>query len=222
MADEQKEHKEPSLAPACLVIVILGLATFSAVCGIGSWLYFGDQYPIAVKAVNSQLIPWIESSQLADEDKSGIIAELNRVLPMVEERKIDNQQLTRLRNCLMDNPVLLWGCVDSIIELAPEAGLTEVEQEALQRVSQRLLRSAAERKLSRGDLEFTLQSCSKVRDDGQSVEVVGPLDVKQIREFMKRAEQRLDNLEIPNEPYEKSPTDAFKTLIEKALTLPGK
>ena len=122
----------------------------------------------------------------------------------------------------MDNQFLLWGFIDSIIELAPEAGLTEVEQEALQRVSQRLLRSAAERKLSRGDLEFTLQSCSKVRDDGQSVEVVGPLDVKQVREFMKRAEQRLDNLEIPNEPYEKSPTDAFKTLIEKALTLPGK
>lgn len=213
------ELKEPSLAPACLVIVILSLAVFCSVCGIGSWFMFSDQYPLAVKSINTQLIPWIESSQLSGEDQEQIIAELNTVLKKVEDRAISSQQLTRLRNCLLDNPVLLWGCVDNIIAAAPNAGLSETEQEALARVSQRLLRAAAERKLSRKDLEFTFQSSSRVRKDRQSVEVVGPLTAEQIREYMKRAEQIVDRHEIPNEPYEQTPAEAFHVLIDAALTV---
>ena len=217
--DPEEEHKEPSLGPACLVISILGLAVFSAVCGIGSFLVFSDQYPLAVKAINVQLIPWIESSRLSTEDKTAIVGELETLLPVLEERSIDKQQLTRLRNCLMDNPVLLWGEIEFLIAQAPNAGLTETEQVALERISQRLLRAAAERKLSRNDLEFTIQNCSKVREKAQSLEVLDSLSAEQIREFMQKAERILDRNGIPNEPYDKTPSEAFSILIDAALTI---
>ncbi len=219
-AQSVEPHKEPSLGPACLVIVILMLATLCIVCAFGSWFMFSDQYPLAEKGIERQLVPWIEQSQLATEDKEQILAKLDSLLPQIRERTLDKQQLTRLHNCLQDNPVLLWGAIDAVVAQASDAGLSETEQESLERVSQRLLRAAAERKLSRNDLEFTIQNLAQVNKEGQSLEVVGSLTGDQIREFMERAESLVERNKIPNEPYDKTPAQAFSALVDAALTLP--
>ena len=113
--------------------------------------------------------------------------------------------------------MLLWGGVQSIIRQAPGAGLTETEQESLQRISERLLRMAVERSLSRRDMEFTIQELSSVREDGLSLEVNNNLTAEQIRLFMKRAESLLESHNIPNEPYDVTPGEAFGLLIEASL-----
>ncbi len=213
-----KDTKEQSLGPACLVISILLLAAFFAVCGIGSWFMFSDQYPLAEKGISQQLIPWVEESQLAERDKRSIIQQLSALLPKLQSREIERHQLTRLHFCLQDNPVLLWGGVQSILMQAREdADLSQTEKQAIERVSQRLLRMAADRQLSRRDLEFTLQNASHVRDDGANIEVNHDLSADQIREYMTRAEQILAKFDVPNEPYEKTPAEAFAILIDKAL-----
>lgn len=178
---------------------------------------FSDQYPFAVKGIEQQLIPWVETSQLAEDDKRSIIAQLNALLPKLEERTITKKQLLRLHNCLQDNPILIWGAVESILAQAEQAGLTATEQETLVRVSQRLMRAATERKLGRNDLEFCIQDCAVVRKDGQSLEVLSPITAEQIREFMKRAEQLAGQYEIPNEPFDKTSSEAFAILVAAAL-----
>lgn len=181
---------------------------------------FSDQYPLAIKGINVQLIPWIKTSQLKESDQQVIIAKLEELLPQIESRSISNQQLTRLHNCLQDNPVLLWGAVESIVAQgnAMEA-LTETEKETLERVTQRLLHGAAIRKLGRNDLEFAIQNCSRVREDGQSLEVVDGLSPEQVREFMQRSEQLVEQNGIPNEPFDKTAGEAFAILVESALTV---
>lgn len=211
---------EPSLGPACLVLSILGLATFCAVCGIGSWFVFSDQYPYAEKGITKQLIPWVATSQLAEADKRSITQQLNALVPILQNREIDRTQLTRLHFCLQDNPVLLWGAVQSIVLQAPAAGLSDTELISLQRITQRLLKMAAERQLGRLDLEFVLENCSEVRADGASLEAQQNLTAEQIRQFMTRSEQLLAKNEVPNEPYEKTPAEAFAILIEHALNPP--
>ena len=214
---EAVEHREPSLGPACLVVVVLGLASFAAICAFASFFTFRDQYPLAEAAIADQLIPWIESSQLAPEDRVAIIGQLQRLRPMLRYREIDNQQLSRLRSCLQDNPVLLWGAVQRVEQQAAEAGLSELELSSLRRLNQRLLHGAAERKLGRNDLEYVLQPCAKVREDGQSLETVEGLTAAQIRQYMERAEQVLKRNGIPNEPFDKTPAEAFAILIDAAL-----
>ncbi len=210
-------HKEPSLGPACLVVAILTLAVFSSVCGISSWFIFSDQYPYAEKGITQQLIPWVETSQLAAEDKQSIIQQLNALVPVLQAREIDKRQLTRLHFCLQDNPVLLWGGVQSILIQASSSELTETEKAAIQRASERLLWLATDRQLSRRDLEFTLQNCSRVRADGASIEVKDDLTILQLRDFLTRAEQLITNQNVPNEAYDKTPAEAFAILIDKAL-----
>jgi hypothetical protein len=224
---EQNTHKEPSLGPACLVISILMLATVCAVCGIGGWFMFSDQFPLAQRGIQEQLIPWIEQSELSSGDKQSIVRQLNGLLPSLRERSLTPQQLSRLRNCLQDNPVFLWGVVQSIQAQAAEMakdtstqdGLTDVELNALGRISGRLLRCAAERKLSRTDLEFAVQSSTLVRKDGSGIESKSNLDAENVRQFMTRAEGFLKSQKIPDEPYEKSPGEALEILLQAALTV---
>lgn len=215
------DHKEPSLGPACLVIVILGLALFCAFCGFGSWMMFNDQFPYAEKGIEQQLIPWVEQSQLATVDKESIVGQLQDLLPVLRERSITKEQLLRLRNCLQDNPILMWGGVQSILAQAETSDLTETERLTLERLSQRLMLLATERGLGRNDLEFTLQPCAVVRQDQLGLEVTSELTGDQIREFMKRAEQLVNQNEVPNMAFEKTPREAFKILIDASLDVSG-
>jgi hypothetical protein len=211
---------EPSLGPACLVVSILGLAVLSSVCAFGSWIVFSDQYPLAEKAIQKQLIPWVESSQLAADDKEAILARLHNLETQVGQREISRQQLLRLRNALQDNPVLLWGGIQSVLAQAPDTGLTQTELEALNRIERRMMRAAADRLLSRNDVEFTLQGLTVVRQDGLSVEVRPDLTAEDIRRFMKSAENLLNVNKVPNEDFDLTPAQTFNLLIDMALDVP--
>jgi hypothetical protein len=218
--DANSASQEPSLGPACLVVSILMLAVLSSVCAFGSWIVFSDQYPLAEKAIAKQLIPWVESSQLAADDKRSILAQLRELEPRVGNREITKQQLLRLRNCLQDNPVLLWGNVQSIVAQAPQTDLTPLELQALQRLERRLLRMASERKLTRSDLERAMDAFTEVRQDGLSVEVKQNLTAEQIRLFMKRVENLVDANKVPNTGFEKTPAETFALLVKESLATP--
>ena len=219
-SDDAPPHKEPSMGPACLVVTILALAGSVAVCGLGSWFVFRDQPALAMKAIQKQLIPWVEGSQLSPNDKQSIVEQLDGLVVEIELGKINKQQLSRLHNCLQDNPVILWGGIQSIENQAAAAGLTETEIESLKRTNQRLLRMATERKMGRTDLEYTIQQLSKVNKQGDTLEVNSDLTGEQIQIYMKRAETLLTRSKIANEPYEKTPAEAFGILLKAALEVP--
>ncbi len=202
---------------------------------------FADQYKYAEPAITEQLIPYVEQSALATEDRESILLQLEALLPKIRNKEMTTKQLYRLRNCLTDNPVLLWGVVQSVISQAKKLsvesvgsdGMTTVELEALDRIERRLLRAAANRKIGRNDLEITLQSCAVLAKNQSGLEVKPDLTPTQIREFMTRSEQLITRVEklvtseeqvnnqkvSPIEPYDKSPADAFEALIRSALEL---
>lgn len=174
-----------------------------------------------MKAIEKTLIPWIEGSQLAPADKESIVGQLDAIVLRLEKDEFSKQQLTRLRNCLQDNPVFMWGEIQSIEAQAAMAGLTETEIEALKRINQRLLRMSTERTLGRGDLEFTIQQLSEVSQQGDSLRVRSGLTAEQIRQFMSRAENLFVRSKVPNEPFEKTPAQAFELLLNDALKDPA-
>lgn len=188
---------------------------------------FSDQHKSAVPAITEQLIPYVEQSTLATADRESILLQLEALVPRIRSKEIDTKRLYRLRNCLTDNPVLLWGVVESVVAQAKQLsvengtsdGFTAVELESLDRIEGRLLRAAAERKIGRNDLEITLQSCAVMAKNQSGLEVKPDLTTKQIREFVTRAEQLIKNQNIPIEPYEKTPADAFEALVRSALEL---
>ncbi len=180
---------------------------------------FYDQYPMAEDGIREQLIPWVKQSQVATDGKNSIVKQLNDLIPKLQQKTINKQQLLRLRNCLTDNPVLLWGGVQSIVAQSETSELSDVEKQTLERLTQRLMRMATDRELSRNDIEFALQPCAKVREDQMGLEVLPDLSADQIRDFMTRSEQLLNKSQIPNQAYDKTPAEAFEILIDAALDL---
>lgn len=203
---------------------------------------FADQHKYAEPAITEQLIPYVEQSTLATEDRESILLQLEALLPKIRNKEITTQQLYRLRNCLTDNPVLLWGVVQSVVSQAKKLsaesgegsdGITAVELEALNRIERRMLSAAANRRIGRNDLEITLQSCAVLAKNQSGLEVKADLTPTQIREFMTRSEQLINRVEqlssgedqannkpkTPIEPYEKTPAEAFEALIRSALEL---
>ncbi len=202
---------------------------------------FADQYKYAEPAITEQLIPYVEQSTLATEDRESILLQLEGLLPKIRNKEMTTKQLYRLRNCLTDNPVLLWGVVQSVVaqakklsfEFVGSDGMTAVELEALDRIERRMLRAAADRKIGRNDLEITLQSCAVLAKNQSGLQVKPDLTPTQIREFMTRSEQLIARVEqlisredqvnnkpkSPIEPYDKTPADAFEALIRSALEL---
>ena len=207
------------MGPACLVIAILTLAVFMAVCAFGSFIFFSDQPALAERGITQQLIPWVESSTLSPADKQAILNDLQSVVEQVKSRELTTRQLSRLKNALEDNPVLLWGTVEGVLAGADEAGMPEVEIQAGRRVVQRLLRAAAERKLGRNDLVYQLEGCTHTRADGQGLEINAPLKADQIRSFLTRAESFVDGRDVADEPYEKTVPDVFRALVDEALSV---
>ncbi len=210
---------EPSLGPACLVVSILTLALLCIFCAFGSWLMFSDQPAMAERGIREQLIPWIEASSLSEEDKNSILRQLDDVLILVKSRQLTTIQLSRLKNCLEDNPALLWGAVDEILRQGQAAGLTATEIEAAKRTAQRLLRMTAERKLSRNDLEFALEKCIRRTASITGIEVLQPLTGEQARSFSQRGQKLADAQNIPFDPYEKRPAQVLEAMLKEALSV---
>ncbi len=210
---------EPSLGPACLVVVILALAVVCIVCAFGSWFMFSDQPAMAERGIQVQLIPWVQASSLSPEDKASIVRQLEDMTTLVRSRQLTTIQLSRLKNCLEDNPALLWGAVEEILRQGKDVGLTDTELEAAQRTAQRLLRMTAQRKLSRNDMEFALDKCIQRTADRTGIEVVDPLTGEHVREFSKRGQQLADAQKIPFDPYEKRPSQVLEAMLKEALSV---
>ncbi len=210
---------EPSMGPACLVIAMLTLAAFMAFCAIGSFVMFSDSPALAERGITQALMPWVESSNLAPADKREILSDLQDTVDKVKSRTLNARQLTRLKSALEDNPVLLWGNVEGVMARAKDAGLTELELDSAERITQRLLRAAAMRKLGRNDLVYTLESCTHTRADGEGLEVNDQLTAENIRLFLSRAEKFVNGMEVPNESFTKTVPEVFRGLIDEALTV---
>ncbi len=159
----------------------------------------------------------MESSNLSPGDKREIVSDLQETVDKVKTRKLSSLQMARLKSVLEDNPVLLWGNVEGVLARAKEAGLSDLELESSQRITQRLLRAAAMRKLGRNEIVYMLESCTHTRPDGQGLEVNDQLTAENIRLFLSRAEKFVNGMDVPNEAFEKSVPATFRGLIDEAL-----
>jgi len=216
-------NKEVPLAPACLIVVIFFSVTMSVVCAFLSWYLNQNQSENAALALREQLIPWVEKSALEPTDKETICGELNELARQMDSKELTVYQLTQLRFCLTDNPVLLWGFVQAAVgKIERSSELTDLEKEQARLTSDRLLRLVDEGALTRSALEFALQTVTLARSDRSGLVVKDNPTLEDLRTFMKRGAELADGLKGSVEPYEKSPAQVFRMMLDRALADPKK
>lgn len=213
-----------SLGPACLVVIIVLLLIVSVGMAAGAVFLMGNQSERAAKAIEQQLIPWVEQSSLAEPDRRDIINDLQAIVFDIEQERFDERQLRRLRLRLEDSTILQWGVIQQLVARSKTMELTDVEKEALEVETSRLFDAACQGKFGMQQMEFLLQKAASKNFKSGRLTLKEDISEADIREFLARSKKQCDDLKIAEDPVRKTIPQAFRDLIEdaKAETSDGK
>ncbi len=210
-------EKQVSLGPACLVVFIIAALLFSVTMIVAAWMIMGNQGPMAARAIESQMIPWVEQSSLEPTDRDSIVRELRDLVEDLKADRLDERQMFRLKARIADSPVLQWGAIQQLQAKIQASGLTQQEKEDADLQLDRFLRCAGEGKMAMEQMEFVVQKVvTKERSSGR-LTALSSTDDQALREFLRRAKALCDNAKIPEEPFPKSPAQVFHALVEDGL-----
>jgi hypothetical protein len=210
-------QKDMSLAPACLIVAVIGAVVLSVVM-IGLVAIMGKGSNLAY-AVREEIVPWIEQSPLSTIDQQSIVEQLKILASDMERDELTQRQMARVAVRLRESPVLQWGVVDQLARYErSSAGITDDEKTEYASQRDRWLRAAVDGKLSLQDMEFAVQNvATKDRRTG-TLTMRDDVNDERLREFQRRVGTMLDRLKIPKEPFDKSIAQAFALGIEEALS----
>lgn len=211
-------QKDVSLGPACLVVAVIGAICLSLGMIAMAAMMTGSQGRRAAYSVREQLIPWVEQSSLSTTDKQAIIERMTDLSADMEREELTTRQLSRLVIRMTDSPVLQWGVVEQLVAAAKQSdGFIEEEKAEFTSACDRWLRAASEGKLSIQDMEFAVQNVATKDQRSGRLTIRDDVNDERLREFQRRLSTMSDKLVIPKEPFEKSVSQVFLTVIEEAL-----
>ncbi len=217
--------KDVSLAPACGVFFIIAGVVFAVGMAVVAVMLIGKQDEMAIQALDNQLIPWIEQSELKDDDKNRIVDKLTEVTSEIRQGAIDDRQLQRIRTRVTQNPILQWAPIQQTLDFAEKSDeFSDAEREQLQRISDRLLQACEAYQFNMEDLGIVLQNL--VTQESKSMRLVIKKDIthSDVVTFMQRAEEMLDRREIKLDETKRgrSVSVVFNQMIDEALDVDQK
>ncbi len=216
MSEASPKDQVVPLGPACLMVFIIILLFMSVAMVVGTWMLMGNQSKFAVRALESQLVPWVEQSPLDPIDKEEILETLDTVIQDLRDEKYNDRQLARLNSRVTESPILQWGVIQQAESRIQSSGLSDQEKSASALELDRLLRSAAEGKLSLQQMEFIVQPIATKERLSGKLSILDRTTDANIQDFLRRAKSITDNYKIPSEEYPKSVSQVFRSLIDDA------
>jgi hypothetical protein len=221
-----------------LLIGCLGTVVLLVVLCAGIGFYVknnADKWIAGV--VREGIVAVINDSDIPGQEKTEVIAQIDRVVDAYKARTINQQDLEGIFSDLQESPVFVlisvWGIEQAY--LTP-SGLTAEEKEAGRLVVQRAMRGVAEKKISEEALTAAIpgsghQSAGDEAgelplpgDNGpeapvpESNDPSGRLSDEEVRQMLVSLKQLADDAQIPEEPFTIDISDAIKQIVDKALT----
>lgn len=210
-----------SFLTGCLIVLAV-LVIIAVIAGL--WVranYRGVLANAGVKMVDAAL----DKSELDEEQKSAIRAEVETLAVDYKEKRISNEQMLEVMQAIANSPLLPLGAVYAVDKGYVQPSEMTAEEKADARVQlQRVARGFYEEKISQNQLEDILQPISKRQsadaDPGEfDVELQEPEDVsvEELRQFVERARAAADEAAIPDEAYQIDIAAELRKAIDKAL-----
>lgn len=210
-----------SFLTGCLIVLAV-LVIIAVIAGL--WVranYRGVLASAGVKMVDAAL----DKSELDEEQKSAIRAEVETLAVDYKEKRISNEQMLEVMQAIANSPLLPLGAVYAVDKGYVQPSEMTPEEKADARVQlQRVARGFYEEKISQSELEDILQPISKRQsadaDPGEfDVELQEPEDVsvEELRQFVERARAAADEAAIPDEAYQIDIAAELRKAIDKAL-----
>jgi hypothetical protein len=199
-----------------LLIGCLGVGVIAVLfCGGGVWWAAQNVDRLVATGVRQVIVALINDSELPDQEKDEVIAQVDRVVDAYKERKITDKELQKVFDELQRSPIFAiigaWGMDKGFIE---PSGLSADEKEVGRRTLQRAMRGVMEKKIS--DQAFQ-SAMPRQPGPGQPPPPNNRLTDEEIRQMLTNLKKLADDAGIPDEGFQVDVGDEVKKVVDKAL-----
>jgi hypothetical protein len=163
------------------------------------------------------IVSVVRDSDLEEEEKQAIIAQVNRVVDQYQSGKITTEDLGRIMEELAESPLMGAILIRSVeVKYIEPSGLSEEEKADARVTLQRVLRGMYEEKLKPDDIEAAMELVSYETANGQR-QLKDRVSDEELRAFLQECKLQADEAEVPDEPYEVQISEELKRAIDRAL-----
>lgn len=178
------------------------------------------------------IVATINSSDIPAQEKTEVIAQVDRVVDAYKAREIDQQDLQRILEEFQDSPIFTmigaWGAEKAYLDTS---GLSDEEKTDGRRQIERALRGLLEKKITQDQFSAiipqknatTTTTTTEYNPDGTpkttKTETIGnePVTDDDVRMMIGKLKQLADDAQIPDEPFTVDIGDEVKKVIDAAL-----
>jgi hypothetical protein len=218
--DSAAPARRGSFLTGCLIVLAV-LVIIAVIAGL--WIranYRGVLANVTIKTVQAAL----DDSELSDEQKAAIMAEVETLAIDYKEKRISNEEMLEVGKELTESPLLPLGAVYAVDRGYVQSSEMPAEEKADARLQlQRAARGFYEKSITQDQLEDILEPISKrgAGDDAGDfdIDLQEPEDVSidELRQFVERARSAADAADIPSEPYQIDIAAELRKAIDRAL-----
>ena len=184
-------------------------------CGGGVWWASLNFDKLIAMGVRQVIVALINDSELPDQEKTEVIAQVDRVVDAFKERKITDKELQKVFDELQKSPIFAiigaWGMDKGFIE---PSGLSDEEKQQARRTLQRAMRGVMEKKIS--DQAFQ-SAMPRQPGAGQPPPPNNQITDEEIRQMLANLKKLADDAGIPDEGFQVDVGDEVKKVVDKAL-----
>lgn len=173
---------------------------------------------IAATFASDMVAAQIQNSQLPQDQKDVITAQVDRLSDAFANGQITEQQVQTIIEGVVQSPIIPVGMLHVVRSsyIAPSE-LTDDEKKEADMTLQRFVRGIVEQKISPVVIEGVLDPITDTNPNtGERVLMSNP-SVGELREFIEAAKEHADDAAMPNEPYEVDMGAEVKKLVDDAL-----
>ena len=199
-------------------LVVLGVLAILGVIG-GIWLA-NNWRDLAADVLTPPLVEAIERSDMTEEDKIRVIAQVEALAQEFRDKKISLEEMGRVLEKIAESPVLPLAAVMFVEDqYIRRSGLSEEEKADARLQIGRRARGVFEEKIDEERIRYVVEPISEPGATGDDFDIRPPDRVSDddLRAMIERAREEADAAEIPDETFEVDIPGELERAIEKAL-----
>ena len=199
------------LIGAAIVLLLAAGAVWWAVNNWKGWLVTGGTQAIEAG---------IEESELPDQEKAELKAELTRLREGFLKGDISDEQMIQVVETLVQSPLIRMLVVAAVeTHYVKNSGLDDEEKAEAEIALQRFAYGMMNKKIGEEDLDEVLSHIAD-RDANGNLKIREKVSDEELRAFLAAATEKADAAEVPAEIEPVDPSDELKKIIDNALGEP--
>jgi len=197
---DSRKPEGPGCLPAVLAAtLLLGMVLFITF-GFSAWLIFQKRGELAVRTLRATVIPELEQSRLAPEDKQAVVAELSTLADDIDQGMYENWQAGGIMQRLITSPLMRWADLLTVQRWAA-ANLPAAQAEDAERQISRFFRAVELDRVVARDIHDVLAPVSSKQDANGFVQLRSDLQAEDVLEAAQRAKLVADRAEVPEQTF---------------------